>query len=437
MDFLTIGGLAIVLLLVLMGTGINVGLAFILAGFVSSLFLLGLDAGISLLGESAYSTIARPTWVALPLFILMGAICANGGLARRAYDGAFTLIRNLPGSLLIATCLSSGLMGAVSGSSIATTTMFGRMAMPEMSRFGYNQSLAAGCIAASGTFASMIPPSIMLIIYALFTNQSVAALFAAGIIPGILTIFAYSAAIIILVTRKPHLAPSEGQMTMQPFTTGRSKTIIAIWPIVLIAGVVLGGIYGGILTPTEAAAAGVFLSLIVTLLLPSSKGGTSIWDALGESARTTATLFLLIIGALYFSRVMAITDLPQELTRKLIGLEIPPTAILLGMLIIIFLLGMIMIPVGIFALTLPIIMPVLLEMGYDPIWFGIIMLKLTEIAAITPPIGLNVFAMKSAAPKITLSEIYRGCSFFLIVDLLVLLLLIAFPQIVLWLPGLL
>lgn len=434
---MAVGILSIVMLLILMGLGTNIGLAFILAGFVISTFLLSIDAALSLLGEASYSSIARPTWVAVPLFLLMGTFCANGGLARRAYIGTYVIARHIPGSLLITTCLSSGVVGAISGSSIATTTMFGRMALPEMMKFGYDRSLSVGCIAAAGTFASMIPPSIMLVIYALFTHQSVAKLFAAGIIPGILTIGAYIIAIVIMVIRNPKLAPVEPASAIVEASPSRAHAICGMWPIILIAGVVLGGLYGGFLTPTETAAAGALASLIIATVLRSFDGLSAVWDSLGESARMTATLFLLIIGALYFSRVMAITGLPQELTHTFTAVEIPRIAILLVIMVIVFLLGMFMVPVGIYALTLPIIMPVLLELGYDPIWFGIIMLKLTEIAAITPPIGLNVFAMKAAAPKVSLAEIYRGCSVFLVMDLVVLSVLVAFPNIVLWLPSLL
>lgn len=435
MDFITVGYLSVALLLVLMGLGLNVGLSFILAGFISSSLLLHLNAAISLLGETSYSAIARPTWVAVPLFLLMGTFCAVGGLARRAYLGAYVLARPVPGALLITTCLSSGVFGAISGSSIATTTLFGKMALPEMMKFGYDRPLSVGCIAAAGTFASMIPPSIMLVIYALFTHQSVAELFAAGVIPGLLTMGAYVAAIIIRVKKNPRLAPTHHLDERFRGTSSAIQTVFGMWPIVLIAAVVLGGLYGGILTPTEAAAAGAVASLVIGVGLRSIEGPKELWNAIGESARMTATLFLLIVGALYFSRVMAISGLPQDLTRALVTPHHSPLLVLLAIMAIIFLLGMFIVPVGIYALTLPIIMPVLLELGYDPIWFGIIMLKLTEIAAITPPVGLNVFAMKAAAKDVSLGEIYRGCSVFLLVDIMVLVALVAFPSIALWLPS--
>lgn len=423
-----------------MGLRVNIGLSFILAGFVSSLLLLDFSAAIALLGESAYSSIARPTWAALPLFLLMGAFCANGGLARLAYAGSYALAARLPGSLLVTTCISCGLFGSISGSSIATTAMFGKMALPEMNRFNYNSSLAVGCIASAGTFASMIPPSIMLIIYAVFTNQSVAALFAAGIIPGLLTIFTYVVGIIFVVWRKPSLAPAGDPSRYFGKSQSRAKSMRDMWPVFALAAVVLGGLYGGILTPTEAAGAGAAFSLIIALSLRSFDNPRRILDAATEASRMTAMLFLLIAGALYFSRVMAITGLPQDITRIFASEQLPRIAVLLTIMAVVFLLGMFMVPVGIYALTLPIVMPVMTELGFDPIWFGIIMLKLTEIGAITPPVGLNVFAMRAVTPpqmKISTGEIYRGCVFFVMLDFVVLALLVAFPGIVLWLPSLL
>ena len=440
MDFLTTGILCIALLLVLMGLGVNIGLSFILSGFLSSAMLLSTDAAVSLLGEASYSSIARPTWAAIPLFLLMGAFCAGGGLARLAYLGAFALARSVPGSLMIATCLSCGIFGAISGSSTATTAMFGKMALPEMNRFGYSRALSVGCIASAGTFASMIPPSILLIIYALFTHQSVTKLFAAGILPGLLTVAVYILTIVLIVRRRPDLAPAGCPSEILGPDTSRVRAAFGMWPIFIIAFVVLGGIYGGLLTPTEAAAAGAVVSLILAVGLGSFSGTNAILKAMTESARVTAMLFLLVVGALYFSRVMAISGLPQDITRTFADADLPRFTILLAIMAVIFVLGMFMVPVGIYALTLPIAMPVLLELGYDPVWFGIIVLKLTEIGAITPPVGLNVFAIKAVAPremKITLAEIYRGCSVFLIADLCVLAALVAFPGIALWLPSLL
>ena len=442
MDFLTGGILCIVLLLLAMAAGMQIGLAFLIGGFLTSGLLLGFGSSVTLLGQAAYFSIASPTWAAIPLFILMGAFASNGGLARRAYDGVHALSRGLPGSLMVATCLSCGVFGAVSGSSIATTAIFGKMALPEMNRLNYDKSLSVGCIASAGTFASMIPPSMMMIIYALFTQQSIGKLFAAGIVPGILTAAVYTVLIVTMVKRNPKLAPmhQEKAAGTAPVVLHRGREALQMWPVVLIAVIVLGGLYAGFFTPTEAAAAGAMVTLAFGILTRTFRSVGDVTAAMQDSANVTAMLFLINIGALFYSRVLAVTRLPTEMTMMLQTWDVAPVFILMGIMAIMFFLGMIMVPVGIYALTLPIIMPTLTNLGYDPIWFGVIALKLTEIGAITPPVGLNVFAIKGVIPKemnISLEQIYKGCLPFLLCDLGVLILLVMFPRIALWLPDLL
>ena len=438
MDFLIAGTVCIVLLLVLMSIGLQIGLAFLLAGFVVSYLLLGLDSSISLLGQASYFSIATPTWAAIPLFILMGAFASNGGLARRAYDGVHALAQRLPGSLMIATCFSCAVFGAISGSSIATTAIFGRMALPEMNRLGYDKELSVGVIASAGTFASMIPPSMMMIIYALFTQQSIGKLFAAGIIPGILTALAYAALIVVMVRRNPALAPTV--RANEAAKIDKLRALARMWPMITIAVVVLGGLYSGVFTPTESAAAGSLVCLFFAWYLKAFTRLSDVTDAMRDAANITAMLFLINIGALFYSRVLAVTGLPSEVTMMLEGATLPPIVVLIGIMVIFLLLGMIMVPVGIYALTLPIVVPILTSLGYDPIWFGVIALKLTEIGAITPPVGLNVFAMKGVIPRgmnISLGEIFSGCMPFLACEMVVLAVLVAFPSLSLWLPGIL
>jgi tripartite ATP-independent transporter DctM subunit len=449
MGFFAAGLICIILLLGLMSVGLQIGLAFLLSGFITSAYLLGIDSSINLMGQAAYFSIASPTWTAIPLFILLGSFASNGELARRAYMGMHAATKGLPGSLLIATSFSCGLFGAVSGSSIATTAIFGRMALPEMLKIGYDRALSVGVIASAGTFASMIPPSMMMIIYALFTQESIGALFAAGIIPGILTIFVYSSLIIWMVKRNPSLAPVETPKPVKGITANTQTDdqnsapeykIWSVWPIVLIAIVVLGGLYGGFFTPTEAAAAGALSALIIGYCLGPFRNRKNLTMSLHDAAKVTSMLFLINIGALFYSRVLAVTGFPTQLTSALVDMNLPPLAFLIGVMVIMFLLGMIMVPIGIYALTLPIVMPLLRDLGYDPIWFGVVALKLTEIGAITPPVGLNVFAIKGVIPagqNMKVEEIYKGCMPFLLADVVVLILIVAFPGIALWLPHLL
>jgi len=367
----------------------------------------------------------------------MGSFAAVGGFAKRAYKGVDAICSGLPGSLGIATCYGCAAFGAISGSSIATTAIFGKLALPEMKKYNYDKSFSVGCIASAGTFASMIPPSMMFVIYALFTNTSIGRLFAAGVIPGLITATVYSASIIYRVKKNPKLAPrSLDKKILKP-----KEKLIELgktWPIILIAFVVLGGIYSGLFTPTEAAAAGCLLTLFIGWQQGNIQRFHIVSEALRDAANTTSMIFLINIGALFYGRVLAITRLPIDLTIMIQAWDVPRIIILVCFLILYFFLGMIMVPIGIYALTLPVILPILTNLGYDPIWFGVIALKLTEIAAITPPVGLNVYAMKGVAGKdISLTEIFRGIWPFCLCDIIVLVFLIAFPQLCLWLPNLL
>ena len=440
MDLTTAGIVCVVLLLLLMGTSLNIGLAFILSGVGISALLIGPHSALSLLGQSAYFSVASPTWACIPLFILMGGFAANGGYAARAYNGVHALARGLRGSLAIATSFGCAIFGAISGSSIATTAIFGRMALPEMHRLGYDKSFSTGCIASAGTFASMIPPSFMMIIYALFTQQSVAKLFAAGGVPGIMTAVAYAILILYRVRKNPNLAPAHLVGEQVQSSRERWKQVWQMWPVVVIAGVVLGGLYAGFFTPTEAAAAGALITLLFGWAQGTLRRLDTIVGAMQDSANTTAMLFLINIGALFYSRVLAITRVPTELSMLLDRLDVPPYVVLLGVIMLMFLLGMIMVPIGIYALTLPIVFPILVGLGYDPIWFGVIALKMTEIGAITPPVGLNVYAMKGVVPKeynVSLEDIFRGIWPFCLCELVMLTILVLFPTLSTWLPTLL
>ncbi len=419
-----------------MAVGIPIGTAFILSGLIGSVSLIGITGALSLLSQTAYHSIATPTWACIPLFILMGEFAGIGSFAARAYKGVHGLTYGMPGSLGVATCFGCAAFGAMSGSSIAATAIFGKLALPEMKKFKYDMKLAVGCIASAGTFASMIPPSMMFIIYAMFTQTSVGKLFAAGIIPGLITALVYSLMIILRVKRNPDLAPNFE--TEKWPAARRAREGSRLWPIALIAVVVLGGMYNGLFTPTEAAAAGALLTLFLAWRLKDVKSLKDVVHAMKNSANTTAMLFLINIGALYYSRVLAITRLPAEITQIIDKLPVPGIVIILLIIFIMFLLGMIMVPVGIYALTLPIVFPIVVRLGYDPIWFGVICLKMTEIGAVTPPVGLNVYAMKGVSGRdISLENIFAGVWPFVVCDLIVLVFMIVFPQITTWLPKLL
>ena len=431
-----IGVYSVILLFILLAASLHIAVNFLLVGFLATAVLLGVNAALSLLGQTMYYSIATPSFTALPLFVLMGAFASSGGFAKRVYNGIHTATAGLPGSLGITTCFGCAAFGAVSGSSLAASAIFGRLALPEMKRHNYDKAFSLGTIASAGTFAAMIPPSALFIIYAIFTEQSVGKLFIAGIIPGCLTAVVYSVSIIIRSKLNPKLAPS----THEPGKIGLGQRVTSlgqIWPVGLLAFIVLGGIYSGMFTPTEAGAAGAAATLILGMFLGKLKQIRLVREALWDSAKTTSLVFLIIVGALFYTRVLTITRIPVVVTETVMGLDLPSFVVLAAILLLWFLLGMIIIPTGICALTLPIVYPIIVKLGYDPIWFGVVVLKLVEIAAVTPPIGLNVFALKGVAgDDTTIEEIYRGIWPFVICDLVVLVFLILFPQISLFLPNL-
>jgi len=435
MNTVFISIMAIILLLILLAIGVHVSVNFLLIGLVGIIALIGIKPALSLLGQTMYYSIATSTFAALPLFILMGAFAAKGGFAKKAYKCVYTLTSKLPGALAIATSYGCAMFGAICGSSLSTAVIFGKIALPEMEKYKYDKSLSLGTIASSGSFASMIPPSTGLIIYCMFTGQSIGKIFLAGIIPGIITATVYSLSIIIRVKLRPQLAP---RAISKEFTM--KEKIVSIkdtWTILLLVFIVLGGIYSGVFTPTEAAAAGALATLILGFLQGKLNKLSIVKDAIRESAQTAAMVFMVIIGALFFSRFIAIGQLADRLACAAQGWAVHRSLILGGILIIWFFLGMIIIPTGIKAFTLPIVFPIIISLGYDPIWFGIITQKLSEIAVVTPPVGLNVYALKGVAGKgVSLEDIFKGIWPFVLCDLAVLILLLAFPKISLFLPNL-
>lgn len=438
MDFMTAGLLCIGLLLLFMVMGVPIALSFVLSGIIASFCMGNMTSMLSILGSSLYHTIEGPTWVAIPLFIFMGGLASIGAFARRAYECIGVLTAKLPGGLGIATCYSCAAFGAISGSSLATVVIFGRLAMPEMERYGYDKGFAAACITVAGTFSAMIPPSLMFIIYALFTQTSVGKLFAAGIIPGIMTATVYALYIAYKAMRRPDMVPGTAAVVDALPPRERKRRVLSIWPVLIIAGCVLGGIYGGIFTSTEAAAAGALLVLILGFLLKDIRSLKDVFTEMKASASTTSMIFLINVGALYYSRVLAMTGLPTEMTMALQGMDVPPFMVMGGILLVMFFLGMIMVPIGIYALTLPIVVPILDLYHFDLIWFGVLALKMTEIGSITPPVGLNVFAIKGVLSKDTsLEDLFKAIIPFILVEVVTLVVLWIFPQISLWLPNLL
>ena len=433
MDPLIIGFLGILFLVALLALGVPIAFAMALSGFSGLIVLLGVEKTFFLLPLHYYSSVSVFTLTAIPLFLLLGYVSVHGGLTSAAFDCARIWLVKIPGGLAMSTCLASGLFGACAGTGVPATAAMGRIAIPEMLRFNYDKSLAAGSVASAATIAVLVPPSIMMVVYSVTTGASLGKLLLAGYVPAALSIIIYMAMIFIRVRFNPSLAPNmPGEIVTW---TKRWKALGSVWGILVLIVTLLGGLYSGFFTPTEAAAVG---SLVAFILMIINRKFTwpKIRDTFSETLGIMGMVILLVLGASVFGLFITLSGLPQELA-KWIGLVGVNIFILIFVIAIVYVfLGMFLDALSILLLTLPILLPVLISMEVNLIWFGIIYIKLTEIGAITPPVGLSVYVLKGVVgDKISLAEIFRGIGAFLLMDILTLALLIIFPQISLFLPN--
>ena len=367
----------------------------------------------------------------IPLFILMGNFVARAGLAHELFAAAYAFIGHFRGGLAHATVAACAGFGAICGSSIATAATMSKVAYPSMKKMGYSDSLATGVMAAGGTLGIMIPPSTIMVIYGIITETNIGKLFAAGVIPGILTALLMMAAIVYLTSKDPEHAPAGKRSTWPE----RWAALRGIWGVVLLVIVVLGGIYGGLFTATEGAgfgAAGAFLFALARRRLTWA----ILVQVLVESARTTAMLFTLLIAATIFANFVNFTSMPNDLKEWITHLSLSPVMIITAMMFIYIVLGTVMEELTMVLLTIPLFFPIVTALGFDPVWFGVLIVMIVQIGLISPPVGMNLFVINTLLPKVGLSNIFKGCWPFVVVMIFVLGLLIAFPQISLWLPSL-
>ncbi len=424
-----IGAIGVGLMLLMIFMGIWVGTAMLVAGFVGFIYLEGFAKAFTILGTEPYSQIASYILACVPLYILMGIVVSLTGIAGDLYNTANKWIGSIKGGLAIATTVACGAFAAICGSSDASAAAMGKVAYPEMVKFRYDQKLASACIAAGGTIGIMIPPSLGFILYGLLTEQSIGKLYMAGFLPGILQVIFYSITIYIMCRFKPTLGPAA------PKTVFREKiySLKGVWAMLLLFLFVIGGIYAGIFTPTEAGALGAFGAITISLIsrrLTRSNFSQSVKD----TAQITAMIVLLITGAFVFMRFLAVSRLPAMLSEFVIGLQIPRFVILICIIIFYLILGCFWDIFAAMILTLPLIFPVIQISGYDPIWFGVIMVRCMEIGLITPPFGLNVFVLSSSS-NVPVKTIFGGVWPFVLSDIAHLTLLVLFPQISLLLPN--
>ena len=373
--------------------------------------------------------IAKYTLSVVPLFVLMGNFVTRAGMSRELYAAAYSFIGHKRGGLAMSTVMACAGFGAICGSSIATTATMARVSMPEMRRFGYRDSFAAGAIAAGGTLGILIPPSVIMVLYAIMTEQSIGALFAAGVVPGIMATLFYMAVAAIVTARNPALGPPGERSSWAE----RLAALKAIWGVLVLFGIVMGGMYGGWFTPTEAAGIGAMGGFLFALV----RGTLSVpvlVDILVSSARTTAMLFTILIGASVFASFANFTSMPNDLKDFVEQFQIHPIAVIVAICFVYVLLGTAMEELSMILLTVPIFFPLVTHLGFDPIWFGVLIVCVVEIGMISPPVGMNVFVLRSVLPDVPTSQIWKGVMPFLYADILRLGVLIAFPIITLWLP---
>lgn len=417
-------------LFVMMLLRVPVGMAMGLVGVTGFGYIVGWGPAMKLIGQTSMRTVTDYTFGVIPMFLLMGAFVSNAGISRELFRAVNTFVGHFKGGLGIATIGACGGFAAISGSSVATAATFSTVAYPEMRRYGYPQSFATGVIAAGGTLGAMLPPSTVLAVYGIITQQDIGKLFMAGVLPGLLAITMYMITIGIIGRVKPGFLPAGPRASWKD----RAGAIRDVWSPVLLFIFVIGGLYGGLFTPTEAGGMGAAGAFIIGVLR-RRLSGQGIKAALLQATRTAAAVFTVLIGALLFGYFLTITQTPQKVTEFMTGLGIGPYGVLLLIMVMYLILGCLMDAMAMIILTVPIIFPVVTALGFDPIWFGVIIVMTVELGLIHPPVGMNVFVIKSVVPDVDFTTIFKGVIPFIVTDLIRLAILIAFPTIALWLPD--
>ena len=402
-----------------------------------SMALVGLvGLGLMRSWEAAFSStasevldVAKYTLSVVPLFVLMGNFVTRAGMSRELYEAAYAFLGHRRAGLSMSTILACAGFGAICGSSIATTATMARVSMPEMRRFNYEPSFAAGSICAGGTLGILIPPSVILVIYGIMTEQSIGALFAAGIVPGLIATLFYVVAALLIAVRHPHYGPP-GERSDWP---RRWRALRSVWGVLALFALVMGGMYGGVFTPTEAAGVGATGGFLFALIR-GRLSWQALLDTLVESARTTAMLFTIVIGAGVFANFLNFTSMPQDLLDFVTSFNVQPLVVIVVICLIYVILGTAMETLSMILLTVPIFFPLVQHLGFDPIWFGVLIVCVAEISMITPPVGMNIFVLSSVVPDVRTTDIWRGVLPFVGADVLRMLVLIAFPALTLWLP---
>jgi tripartite ATP-independent transporter DctM subunit len=425
-----IGLIGIGVLLLLMALRMPIGIAMLLVGIVGFAILNGPQAALAALGSYPYQYAAVYDFAVIPLFVLMGNLGSVSGMARDLYAAAYSWIGHVRGGLAHATILACAGFAAVSGSSVASAVTMGKVCLPEMRRYNYSHRLATGVIAAGGTLGILIPPSTAFVIYGLLTEQSIGKLLLAGILPGLLLMAIFMVTVAVWMRFKPQYGPPGPRASWSE----RGQRLLGAGPMLTIVVISIGGIYVGAFSPSQAAAVGAALAFGYAIWR-RSLGNGNLSKILIETVNTTALVFLILIGALVFGPFLALSGLPEKIAQSLAGLDVPRVVILILILSVYILLGTFLEGFSMLVLTLPIVFPIIKALGYDPIWFGVIMVIVLEMGLIDPPVGINVFVVKGLVPDVPMSEIFAGIVPFWFAMMVCIAVLIMFPEIATFIPD--
>jgi tripartite ATP-independent transporter DctM subunit len=429
MDPFIVGLIGIAILLVLLFSGISIGVAMALVGFLGFAVIVGIGPALGILKSVTYSEFANYNLSVIPLFILMGSFAFAAGMSENLFNAVYKWIGHFRGGVAQATIVACACFAAISGSSLATAATLGAVALPEMKKYKYDDGLATGAIAAGGSVGILIPPSVILIIYGIITEQSIGKLFLAGFIPGIMETVFYLFTIWYLTFFKPHHGPKGPTTTLNEKVYSLGKT----WEVVVLFIVVIGGIYMGVFTTEEAAGIGAFGTFFFAIV--RKKMSWAVFkESLVNTIQTTGMLFMIILGAMIFGYFLSVSQVPSSLAGSVAELPVNRYVILAIILVVTLALGCVMDSMAIVLLTIPVFFPLIIDLDFNPIWFGILVVRVTEMGLITPPVGLNVFIIKGIS-GVPIGTIFRGVFPHLVADAIQVAFLVAFPQIVLFLPN--
>lgn len=430
MDLNLVAVLGVVILLVLMFLGMNIGMAMLLVGFVGYAYVVNWNAALGVLANVPTTQASTYALTVIPLFVMMGNFSFATGMSSGMYNAGHKLLSRLPGGLSCATIGASALFGAICGSTQATAATIGVIAIPEMRKYGYGDTLSTGSVSVGGTLGIMIPPSTPMIVYGLLAMESIGQLFAAGILPGILEAILCCVTVFVLVKFNPKLAPPSAKYSAKEMLVALKGLI----PMAVLFIAVFGGMFTGIFTINEAAAAGAFLGFLMMFIMRKFTW-KSFFAVMKDTVKTTSMTYLILIGAVVFGNFLTITNMPMNLANTIADLNVSRYVILLLIVIIYFFMGMVMDALPMMMLTVPIFLPIMTELGFNPIWFGVVIVMVMQLGLITPPVGVSCYVISGIARDVPLPTIFKGAMPFCIPLLVAILIITLFPQLALWIPG--